>query len=75
MIRDACWWWQQSDSSFFGLSFFGGFLLASALVTTVCAHSSKSAEHFAISVFFGNLGELNSGSGSGDWQSLTGYLV
>ena len=75
MIRDACWWWQQSDSSFLGLRFFGGFLLASALVAAVGAHSSEGAEHFAISVFVGNLGELDGVSGSGYWQSLAGYLV
>lgn len=75
MIRDACWWWQQSDSSFLGLRFFGGFLLASALVAGVGAHCSKGAEHFAISVFVGNLSILDGVSRTNDWQSLAGYLV
>lgn len=75
MIRDACWWWQQSDSSFLGLGFFGGFLLASALVAGVGTDSSECAEHLAISVFVGNLGVFDGMSGSCDWQSLASYLV
>ena len=75
MIRDACWWWQQSDSSFLGLLLFGGFLLASALVAGVGAHSSESAEHFAISVFVGDLAKFNCMGGFNNGQSMAGYLV
>ena len=75
MIRDACWWWQQSDSSFLGLLLFGGFLLASALVAGVGAHSPESAEHLAFSVGVGDLGKFDGASGLGNGQSVAGHLV
>jgi hypothetical protein len=75
MIRDACWWWQQSNPSFLGLLLFGGFLLASSLVAGVGAHSSESVEHLLFSVGVGDLGKFDGVSGSGNRQSVAGYLV
>ena len=75
MIRDACWWWQQSNPSFLGLLLFGGFLLASALVASVCAHSPESTENLAFSVGIGDLGKFDGASSLGNRQSVAGHLV
>ncbi len=75
MIRDACWWWQQSNPSFLGLLLFGGFLLASALVASVGAHSPESTENLAFSIGIGDLGELDGASSLDNRQSVAGHLV